>query len=121
MAINNTVTLIGNMGMEARLIETEEGTQFAAFTLATTDSYKAESSEEWQEKETIWHNIIAFSPMAIEKVKRLKKGTRITVTGSLNYRPFDVITTEGKPITKKEASIIIRNVELTPLVNKQAQ
>ena len=37
MAINNTVTLIGNMGAEARIIKTEENS-FAAISLATTDS-----------------------------------------------------------------------------------
>ena len=47
MAINNTTLLTGNMGSEARIIETEEN-RFAAFSLATTDSYKDEN-DQWHE------------------------------------------------------------------------
>lgn len=117
MAINNTVTLIGNMGSEARIIETEES-RFAAFSLATTDSYKDEAGE-WQEKDTVWHSILAFNPKVIEELKALKKGTRLTITGSLYYRPFEVVNGNGEMITKKEASILAGKIELTPLVKKK--
>ena len=39
MAINNTVTLIGNMGDEAHIIETDT-TTFAAVSIATADTYQ---------------------------------------------------------------------------------
>lgn len=117
MAINNTVILTGNMGSEARLIETEAN-RFAAFSLATTDSYQDQDGN-WQEKETLWHNIIAFSPTAIETVKHFKKGTRLKITGSLSYRPFEIYDADGEIFTKKEASIIIRQVEVAPLAKKK--
>jgi len=118
MAINNTVTLIGNMGSEARIIKTEEIT-FAGLSLATTDSYK-DRNEEWQDKETIWHNILIFNPRTIEMVKRLKKGTRLKVLGSLSYRPFEVISGDGELFTKKEASIVSASIEMAPLANKSS-
>ena len=116
MAINNTVKLTGNMGSEVRIIETEENT-FASVSLATTDSYKDEEGN-WQDKTTLWHNIIAFSPTIIEALKSLKSGTRIEVTGSLSYRPFEVQDGNGKVITKKEASVIVYKVEQAPLAKK---
>ncbi len=116
MAINNSVTLIGNMGSEARFIKTES-TEFVAVSVATTDSYKDDSGE-WQENETIWHNIIAFNPKLIEILKSLKKGTRIEVTGSLSYRPYQVQDGDGVLITKMEASIIARKIEQAPLPKK---
>lgn len=119
MALNNTVTLTGNLGAEARIIATEENT-FAALSLATTDSYKDEAGN-WHDKETIWHNILAFNPRMIEQLKSFKTGTRITITGSLSYRPFEVVNGDGQLITKKEASIIASKVEITPLVKKQKQ
>lgn len=119
MAYNNTVTLTGNMGSEARIIETEEN-RFAAFSLATTDSYKDEAGE-WHDKETIWHSILVFNPVVIEVVKNLKKGTRLKITGSLSYRPFEVMNGEGEVITKKEASILAAKVEQAPLVKKQRE
>jgi single-strand DNA-binding protein len=117
MAINNSVILIGNMGSEARFIKTES-TEFAAVSVATTDSYKDDSGE-WQENETIWHNIIAFSPTLIGVLKSLKKGTRIKVTGSLSYRPYQVADGDGVVITKQEASIIARKIEQAPLTKKK--
>lgn len=117
MTYNNTVTLTGNMGSEARIIETEES-RFAAFSIATTDSHKTEAGE-WQEKDTIWHNILVFNPKVIEIAKSLKKGTRIEVTGALSYRPFEVANGDGEVITKKEASIIAGKIEQAPLVKKK--
>lgn len=119
MALNNIVTLTGNLGAEARIIATEENT-FAALSLATTDSYKDET-DNWHDKETIWHNILAFSPRMIEQLKSFKTGTRITITGSLSYRPFEVVNGDGQLITKKEASIIARKVAMAPLVKKSKQ
>lgn len=119
MAINNTITLTGNMGIEARIIERDDGTRFAGLTLATTDSYKVEDTGEWKEKETIWHDVLAFSPSVVDILKSLKKGTRITVTGSLSYRPFQLVDGNGEVITKKEATIIARRVDMAPLPAKQ--
>jgi len=117
MALNNTSTLIGNMGSEAKVIETEERT-FASFSIATTDSYKNEK-EEWVQKDTIWHNILVFSPKLIEQVKAFKKGTRLNITGSISYLPFEVILEDGKMVKKNEASIIARNIDMAPLAKKQ--
>ena len=117
MAINNTAILTGNLGAEAQVIETGS-TTFAAIRLATTDSYKDEEKGEWVELETIWHNVIAFNPKVIQVLKSLKKGSRVEVTGSLSYRPYKVRVDE-KEITKQEASIIARKVELAPLTKKQ--
>lgn len=116
MALNNLVTLIGNIGSEARILELEE-TTFAAVSLATADSYK-DVEGQWQSKDTIWHSLLIFNPRVIEQLKALKKGTRIQVIGSLSYRPFDVLTDYGEAITKKEAAIIVSKLEIVPLVKK---
>lgn len=116
MATNNTVILTGNLGSEARIIATDQHT-FVAVSLATTDSYQDENGN-WQDKETVWHNILAFSPRVIEELKALKKGTRIKVTGSLSYRPFEVVDGDGQLITKKEASVIAGKVEMATLPKK---
>jgi single-strand DNA-binding protein len=115
MANNNTVKLIGNIGSEARIIETEDRT-FASFSIATTDSYKDQDGN-WQEKDTIWHDVVAFSPKLVQALKAFKKGTRLEVTGALSYRDFQV-DDNGKVITKKEASIVAYKVEQAPLTKK---
>ena len=116
MAINNTIKLTGNTGSEVKIID-NNGKPFAAFSLATTDSYKEKESGEWKDKETIWHDVIAFNPKLIEQLKAFKKGTRLDITGSLSYREFKV-QDEGKVITKKEARVIAHKAEQAPLVKK---
>lgn len=115
----NTVTLIGNTGGEARIIETGEKT-FAAISLATTDSYQDEGGN-WQSKESVWHNVIAFNPALVQALKSFKKGVRLQITGELSYRPFEVQLPDGQTVTKMEASIIARKVEQAPLVRKVAK
>jgi single-stranded DNA-binding protein len=115
MAINNTVILTGNTGAEAQVIETGT-TTFAAVGLATTDSYQDEEGN-WKDLETIWHDVITFNPKIIQVLKSLKTGSRIKVTGSLSYRPYEVMI-EDKKIQKKEASIIAKKVEMAPLAKK---
>lgn len=119
MAKNNSVTLIGNTGSDARINESESSNTFAAVSIATTESYKKEGSEEWQHKETVWHNVLAFNPTLIKVLDSLKKGTRIEVTGSLSYRPYQIQDGDGVVITKQEASIIAHKIELRPLAKKK--
>ena len=116
MAINNTVTLIGNLGAEAEVID-NGSKPFAAIRLATTDSYKDKEADEWKEREAIWHNVVAFNPLIIEMVRSLKKGARIEVTGALSYRPYKV-QLDGREITKQEASVIAHKIEMAPLAKK---
>lgn len=117
MAYNNTVILTGNMGAEAKIIEKEK-TTFAAFSLATTDSYKDKEGD-WQNKEAIWHDVVTFNPKLIEQLKSLDTKTRIKVTGSLSYRFFEASGQDDKTIKKREASIIARKIEEAPLVKSE--
>ena len=117
MAYNQTVTLIGNLGDEAQIIE-QDGKQFAAFSIATTDSY-LDQNEQWQQKSPVWHRVLSFNPYVIEKVKRLMKGTRLEIVGSLSYRPFETMLEDGRVVKKMEATIIAGKADLKPLPKKQ--
>jgi len=117
MAINNTVILTGNMGAKPRIIEKDNST-FAAFSLATTDSYKDKEGE-WKDRETVWHDVVAFSPKLIEQIKELDTKDRITVTGSLSYRFSEVAGKNDEVIKKMETSIIARKIEESPLIKSE--
>ena len=118
MTYNNTVTIIGNTGDEARIIKTDD-TTFATLSVATTDSYKDKEGN-WQNKETVWHRVMVFNPVLIKALQAYKKGTRLKIIGSLAYRDFEVILEDGTIVTKKEATIIAGKVEQAPLVKKDA-
>ena len=110
MINSNLVKLIGNLGADPKIIETEKS-KFAVLSLATAESYK-DKENEWQNKETIWHEVITFKPALIEKMKDFKKGAAVEIKGSISYRPFETTDEHGKKITKKEASIIANSIEL---------
>ncbi len=116
MAFNNTIILTGNIGAEAKIHE-KNGNSFASVSLATFDSYKDEEGD-WINKETIWHDLLVFSPKTITTIKALKTGTRIKVTGVISYQPFKVQLEDGSLVTKKQATIIVSKLELAPLFKK---
>lgn len=116
MSKNNEVKLTGNFVKEARIIE-KDAKEFAAFSLATTDSYK--DDEGWHDKEPVFHNnVIAFNKIAMGVAKSLKAGSRVEINGSISYRRKEH---EGKNRTKiitNEATIIAETIEQKPLWKK---
>ncbi len=110
---NNKVTLIGHLGGDPAIIEKDDKL-FAAFSMATTESYK-DKEDNWQNKEPVWHRIICFSNNTVELARAFKKGARVEVTGALSYRPFEIKQRGKKPVKKQEATVIAYNVEARPL------
>ena len=82
MAGVNKVILIGNLGKDPDVRTTQNGSQVAKFSLATSEKYKG------QEK-TQWHNITCFSNQAETAQKYLKKGSKIFVEGKLDYQQYE--------------------------------
>lgn len=118
MALNNSVTLVGNITSEARIHEKNDKL-FAAFSIATKDSYKDKASDEWKDKATEFHSVLVFKPETVQLMKSFKKGARLQVEGSISYRDFEIkVKGQAKPIKKKEATIIAHKVEPKPLARK---
>lgn len=117
MTTNNEVKLIGILGNEAKIIKTEE-TEFAAFSIGTSESYKNKETDEWDYTDTIWHEVIAFNPKLIQIMQNYKKLTRLEVTGSLSYKALP-IEINGKVVNKKEAKVIASKIDQAPLPKKK--
>lgn len=112
MAYNASVKLIGNTGAKAKVIERKK--LFATFSLATTDSYK-DKDENWQKKETQWHDVIVFNPKLIEIVRNYEKGTRLEVTGSLTNKFVEVFDEGGKSLKIRTTRIVAGTIKEAPL------
>jgi len=78
---NNNVILTGNIGKPADVIETKAGT-VAKFSLAVYRNGKGE------EAITDWLPIVAWHDLA-RGAAELDKGTRVTVTGSIQTRTYE--------------------------------
>ncbi|MCB0651520.1 MAG: single-stranded DNA-binding protein [Saprospiraceae bacterium] len=104
MAYNCKIELNGNLGADPKVID-KNGKTFIALRVATKDSYPEKEGETtvWKDsKTTLWHDVLVFRPIAVEIAKKLEKGDRVEIIGSLSYRPFK----DDQGFTKYQASII---------------
>ena len=84
MAGINKVILVGNLGKDPEVMTYENGVKRAAFSLATTESYK-DKGDNWVEQ-TEWHNIVLWRWLA---EKNLVKGDKIYLEGKIKTRSWD--------------------------------
>ena len=84
MAGINKVILVGNLGKDPEVTTYENGVKRAAFSLATTESYRDKEGN-WQEQ-TEWHQIVLWRWLA---EKNLIKGDKIYLEGRIRTRSWD--------------------------------
>jgi single-strand DNA-binding protein len=88
----NKVQLIGNLGNDPEIRTVAGGSKVATFSLATSRTWNNQSGEK-QEK-TEWHRCVAWngsskgSGLADIIEKYCKKGDRLFVEGSIEYRQW---------------------------------
>lgn len=109
----NRVTLIGRVGVAPT--RAASSTPICNFTLATTESYKDKSTDEWKET-TEWHNIVVFGPAADAAMERISKGDLIYVEGKLTTRSW----TDDSGIKKYKTEIKADRIITTTSAQKSA-
>ena len=83
----NRVTLIGNVGTEAELKQTNTGKSYARFSLATSENYK-DANGVWQ-KVTEWHTCTAWNDLAARASEIAHKGDLIFLEGKVTSREYE--------------------------------
>ena len=87
MRTKNAVSLIGMVGKDAEVKQTN-GVSYARFSLATsTGGYKKQDGTEVPEK-TQWHNIVAWRNLSDFAGKYIKKGMKVAVDGMITYGEY---------------------------------
>lgn len=96
----NKVILVGNIGQEPNIRQTQNGQKVVTFSLATSERWRDRQSGE-QKEQTEWHNVVIFNPSLVDIAERLlQKGTKLYLEGSLRTRKWqnqegaDIRTTE---------------------------
>jgi single-strand DNA-binding protein len=86
----NKVTLIGNLGADPEVRSTSNGSRVATLSIATSRQWKNQAGEK-QEK-TEWHRVVLwntnFSKLADVAERYCKKGDKVYVEGSIEYRSW---------------------------------
>ncbi len=84
----NKVILVGNLGNDPEMRATNNGSQIANLSIATSESWRDKNTGEMQER-TEWHRVVFFNRLAEICGQYLKKGSKVYVEGSLRTRSWE--------------------------------
>jgi single-strand DNA-binding protein len=83
----NRVMLIGHLGSDPEVKNTQSGVVVCSLSLATSSSWKDKNTGVFQEK-TEWHRVVLWRGLAEISQKYLKKGSKVYVEGELQTRKW---------------------------------
>jgi single-strand DNA-binding protein len=107
MAVNKAI-ILGFVGNEPEIRQTQDGRTVANFSVATSESWKDKNSGEKKEK-TEWHRITAFGNLAEIVKNYVKKGSKVYVEGSIQTRKW----TDKENIERFTTEIILQGFNST--------
>ena len=96
-SLRNSVKLIGRLGKDPE-VKTFGEKKKAAFSIATSDSYKNQKGEKVED--TQWHNLVIWGKLADVAGKYLKKGSEVAIEGKLIHRVYETDKGEKRYITE---------------------
>ena len=84
----NKVTLVGNLGKDPEVRNTQSGGKIVNLTVATSETWNDKASGERKEK-TEWHRVVIFNERVADVAERfLKKGRKVYIEGTLQTRKW---------------------------------
>ena len=83
----NKCILIGNLGADPDVRQTQGGSSVATLSVATSEAWKDKQTGEKKEK-TEWHRVVAFNRLAEIMGEYLKKGSKVYIEGKLQTRKW---------------------------------
>ena len=86
MASLNKVTLIGNLGADPEIKQTNNGQHVANLRIATSETYTDRNGQ--RQENTEWHNVSAFGKTAEICGQYLSKGRSVYVEGRIKTREY---------------------------------
>ena len=84
----NKVTLIGNLGKDPEVRNTQAGMKIVNLRIATSESWNDKASGERQER-TEWHSVVIMNDRLADVAERfLRKGSKVYLEGKLQTRKW---------------------------------
>ena len=84
----NKVILIGNLGRDPEVRQTQDGKTVANLSVATSENWRDRATGERRER-TEWHRVVIFNEKLGEIAQKyLRKGSKVYVEGSLQTRKW---------------------------------
>jgi single-strand DNA-binding protein len=84
----NKVILVGNLGRDPEIRQTQDGKEIAHLTIATSENWKDRGTGERRER-TEWHRVVIFNEGLTNVAKNyLRKGAKVYLEGQLQTRKW---------------------------------
>lgn len=84
----NKVILVGNLGKDPEVRNSQNGGKIVSFSVATSDTWNDRASGERRER-TEWHRVVIFNERLADVAERfLRKGRKVYLEGSLQTRKW---------------------------------
>lgn len=84
----NKVILIGNLGRDPEIRNSNSGTKIVNLTVATSETWKSRESGAKQER-TEWHRVVIFNERLADVAEKfLRKGRKVYLEGQLQTRKW---------------------------------
>lgn len=116
----NKVILIGNVGKDPEVRETQGGSSVANFSLATSESWKDKETGEKQER-TEWHRIVVWQNRErglVDIVNQyVKKGMKVYVEGKIQTRKW----TDKEGIERYSTEIVANSIQMLTFADDKAE
>lgn len=95
----NKSIILGNLGDDPTVRYSPNGTAFANFSVATSETWTDKSTGEKRER-TDWHNIAIQGKLAEIAGQYLKKGSQVYIEGKMRTRKYQGNDGQDKYITE---------------------
>lgn len=113
----NKVILVGNLGADPEMRQTQDGRPICQLSLATTDSWRDKNTGERKDR-TEWHRVVIFSEGLCRIAEQyLRKGSKVYVEGQLQTRKWQDQSGQDRYTT--EVVLQNYNSQLTMLDSRQ--
>ena len=105
------VTIKGNLTADPEHGTSDDGTEYARFSVAVNDRRLNEQTGQWEDGDTVFHRVVAFNEQSRHVVDSIHKGDRVVVDGDLRFRNYtdkDGNNREGRDIIADEVSASLK-------------
>jgi single-strand DNA-binding protein len=113
--MKNTVTLVGFVGNDPEVRNTQSGTAITSVSLATNRSFKDGKGN--RQTETEWHRITCFNGTGKGVAEHVRKGAMIMVTGRIHYSKW----TDQNGVDRYGCEIIAEQVDFLAKAKESAK
>lgn len=105
MSSLNRATIVGNVGKDPEIRETQDGREIASLSIATSESWKDKNTGEKRES-TEWHRVVIFNEGLVKVVKSyVTKGSKLLIEGQIKTRKW----TDKDGLEKYSTEIVLQN------------